>query len=117
MTPTVVDAACKGNIHEWTPFRPFGLLQELHLCLMRKSIPLAGIARYAGTHDIFPCSLASAITGKHVIDVQIIPLKEMAAVLARVFVALKDIETCELHLFLWQSVEKAEDNDAGNPDL
>ena len=47
VTPTVVDAACKGNIHEGTPFRPFGLFEELHLCLMRKSIPFAGIAGYA----------------------------------------------------------------------
>ena len=107
MTPTVVNTACKGNVDEGTPFRPFGLLQELHLCLMRKSIPLAGIAGYAGTHDVLPCSLASAISGEHVIDVQIITFKEMSAVLARIFITFKHIETCEFDFFFRQSVKEA----------
>lgn len=51
------------------------------------------------------------------IDVQIITLKVMSAVLACVFIALKDVETCEFDFFLGQSVEEAKDDDARNADL
>lgn len=51
------------------------------------------------------------------IDIQIITLKKIAAVLARVFIPLKDVEAGEFHFLLWQSIEEAEDDDAGNADL
>ena len=51
------------------------------------------------------------------IDIQIITLKVIAAVLARVFIAFKNVEAGELHFLFWQSIEEAEDDDAGNTDL
>jgi hypothetical protein len=51
-----------------------------------------------------------------VINVEIAPIKVISTVLAHVFVALKNIQPCELHLFLRKTFKKAEDDNPGHPD-
>jgi hypothetical protein len=48
------------------------------------------------------------------IQIEILPLKNAAAVLAGVPITLKNIVPRELDLFLWQPVEKDEQNDPRN---
>lgn len=83
---------------------------------MRKSVALAGIAGDAGTDYIFPSRLPPPITGKHMVDIEMTAIKQIAAVLACVFIPLKDIVSREFDFFFGQAVKKAENNDPWHPD-
>ena len=116
MTPTVVDTSRKGDVHEGTPLRSLRLFQKLHPGLMGKPISFTGIAGDAGTDNILPSCLSSAVSREHMIDIQAAAIEVNTAVLAGVLIAFKNIEACELNLLFGEAVEKAEDNDSRNPD-
>lgn len=117
MTPAVIDTSCEGDVHKGAPLRSLRLLKKLHPCLVREAIPLAGIARDAGADDIFPSGLSSSVAGQHMVDIEMTAVKMLAAVLAGVFIPLKDIESCELDLLLGKAVKEAQDNDPGDTDV
>jgi len=83
---------------------------------VRKAVSLARVARDAGTDDVLPCCLATAVAGKYVIKIQVGTVEDLTAILAGVFVPLEDIETREFHLFFRKPLEEAEHYDAWNPD-
>jgi len=82
---------------------------------MWKAVPFARIARDTGTNDIFPCCLSSAVAGHHVIEIEFRSIKDHPAVLAGVFVPLKDVVSRELDLFFRKTLEEAEHDNAWNP--
>ena len=116
MRPTVMDAACEGDVHEGSPLRALWLAQQLHPGLVRETVPLARIARNAGADDVFPSSLAAAVAGQYVVEVEFRSVEQNAAVLAGVSVTLEDVVSRELDLFFWQALKETEDDDARYPD-
>lgn len=116
MRPAVMDAAREGDVDERPPLRALRFAQQLHPCLVRKAVPLACVARDAGTDDVLPSRLAATIAGKHMIEVEVGTVENLPAILAGVFVPLKDIEAREFDLFFRKPLEEAEHDDAGNPD-
>ena len=82
-----------------------------------KPIAFPRVTRNAGANDIFPCGRPTAIARDDVIQVQFIAFENIPAVLTRVFVALENVMTRELHLFFWQPVEEQQDDDARDTNL
>ena len=116
VAPTVVNTSREGDVDEWAPLRPLWFSEELHPCLVGKPVSLARVARDAGADDILPGGLATAVTGQHVVDVEIAALEESSAILAGVFVPLEHIVACELHLFFRKTIKDAEDDDPRDAD-
>lgn len=50
------------------------------------------------------------------IDVQAGSIEEGSAVLAGIFITLKDIQSSELYLLFREAIEEAKDNDSRDPD-
>jgi hypothetical protein len=83
---------------------------------MREFVSLARVAGDAGADDIFPGGLSPSVARQDMIDIEMAAIENSGAVLASVFVALKDIVARELDLFFRQAVKEAEDDDLRNPD-
>ena len=73
---------------------------------MRESVALACVAGDAGTDNIFPCRLPASIPWKNVIDVQIAAVEQIAAVLARVLVTFKHVQSCEFDFLFGEPVKE-----------
>lgn len=63
MTPAVIDTAGEGDVDKGPPLRALWFAEKLHPGLMWETVSLAGIARNAGTDDVFPGSLSAAVPG------------------------------------------------------
>ena len=59
---------------------------------------------------------AAAIPGHHVIEIQVLALKDPTAELAGVLVALDDVVAGELDLLFGKAVEHHQQDDPGNAD-
>jgi len=114
--PAIMDASCEGDIHEWSPFRALWFAEQLHPGLVGESVSIARVTRDARANDVLPSSLSAAISGKHVIEVQLWAIENSSAVLAGIFIPFEDIETGELDLFFWKTLEKTKHNDTRQSD-
>jgi len=117
VTPTVIHAAGKRNVHKGPPLGALRFLQQLHPCLVGETIAFSCVAWNARTDNILPVGLTSTILGQYMVDVQAAAVKDDSAVLACVLVPLEDIVAGELHFFLGQSVKKAKHDNSGHTDL
>lgn len=116
MTPTVIDAAGERDVYKGAPFGALRLFKKLHPRFMWKSVALAGVAWDAGTHNVFPCSLTTAVTRKHMVDIQVASVEEISAVLASVPITLKHIQPCEFDFFFRETVKQGENDDSWDTD-
>ena len=117
VTPAVIDSAGEGDVDERAPLGPLRLPEQLHPCLVGKAVSLARVAGNAGTDNIFPSGLSTAVARKDMVDVEIRPVEVNAAILTGVFVALEDVVSRELDFFFWKPVKKTKNDDPGNPDF
>ena len=74
------------------------------------------VTRNAGANDIFPRRHPAAIARDHVIEIQIVAIKSLAAVLTGVLVALEHVVPGELHFLLRQPIKEQEHDHAGHAD-
>lgn len=116
MLPAIVAIQGEIDLHKWTPFRPLGFADEMQAGLLRGAIGFLGIALDTGANDVFPRCRATAIARDDVVEIQILPFKDPSAVLARIFVALKDIMAGELHFLLGQAVVNHQEDDPRHAD-
>lgn len=93
------------DLHEGPPLGSHWLPYEFHGGLSRRSICLLGIARDAGADNILPIRRAAAFSWNDVIQVEVLPVKNLATILAGILVPLEDVVASELDLFLWKSIE------------
>ena len=117
MAPAVIDTTGEGDVYKRAPLRSFRLLEQIHSCLVREFVSLAGVAGNTGTDDIFPSSLTSTIAGQDMVDIEMAPVKMFAAVLAGILIPLKNIVPRELDLFFWQTVKETKNDDSWYPDV
>ena len=117
MPPALVRLTAEGDVHEWPPFRPARLANEVHARLVGKAVALARIARDAGADHVFPGRQAALIAREDVIEVELVSLERFPAILAGVRVALEDIVPGKFHFLLRQAVEKEKHDDARHPDF
>ena len=78
----------------------------MHVCFLWKPIAFARITGDARADDVLPCRRPSPITRHHVIEIQFAALKNLAAILAGVLVALENIVARELHFLFRETIEK-----------
>ena len=104
------------DLHKRTPLRLLGLAHEMHPDFQRRVIRLERIARDTGAHNVFPRGRTAAIARHDVIQIQILAIKNVAAVLAGVFVALENVVPGELHFLLRHPVKHAQQNHARHAD-
>src|SRR4051812_24003287 len=98
MPPALVELAIKGDVDKRPPFRPLWLANQAHAGLVRQAVALPRIARNAGADDILPVREPALVAWDHVVQIQVPPVQVLSAVLAGVFVALKEIVPGEFHL-------------------
>ena len=110
--PAIVLMHAEVDLNKWTPLRPLRFANEMHPRLLRSSIRLERIALDARADNILPRRWPAAVTGNHMIEIQVVPIEGLPAVLAHVLVALKNVVPCEFDLFLRQMVIDHQQNDA-----
>jgi len=116
MTPTVVHGGPEADLHEGSPLGSLGLAHETHVSLGRSAVGLARVAGNAGADDVFPSRGPTPISRNHVVEVQIAPIKDLAAVLAGVLVPLEQVVPGEFDFLLGKTVKPHEQDDPGYPD-
>ena len=107
-------ATREADVNKRAPFRSLRLANELEPGFVRKSVALLRIARNAGADDVLPGGLATTVSRKNMIKVQLLPLKKLTAILTSVPVPLEDIVPGELYFFLRQSLEQQQHDNPWN---
>ena len=99
------------------PAGAFGLLEELHVGLVREAVALAGVAGDAGADHVLPRGLAAPLAGQNVIEIEFLTVEPAGAILAGVVVALVNVLAREFHFFAGQAVEVEEHDHSGDADV
>jgi hypothetical protein len=86
------------------------------MCFLRKPIAFARITWDARADDVLPCRRPSSIARHDVIEIQLVALKNLAAILAGVFVALENIVPREFHFLFRETIEKEQHDHARHAD-
>lgn len=117
MLPAFVMVQAEVDLDEGTPLGPLGLSNEVHACLLRRVIGLAGVARDAGADNVFPNGRAAAVARNNVVQVQVLAVKGLPAILAGIVVPLKNVVPGELDLLLGQAIKHDQQYDPRNTEL
>lgn len=117
MFPAFVVSHPEIDLDERPPFGSFRFADQVHARFIRRMVGLAGITLDTGANDILPSGRTATITWNHMVEVQILSLKNFAAVLAGVLVALEDIVASELHFLLRHAIEEYQHDDARHANL
>lgn len=110
MLPAFVRLRSECQMRERPPFRTLRFPNQPHPGLLWRSIRLLRITLDAGTDDILPSHRSATVARKHVIEIQVLPVKYLPAVLAGIPIPFKNVVPCELHLFPRHAIEKNQQN-------
>ena len=116
MLPAIVILSAEVDLDKWTPLRSLRFADEMHVRLERRAVGLLRIALNAGAHNILPSRRAAAVSRDHMVEIQVLPFKDLPALLAGVLVAFEDIVASELHFFLRHTIKQHQHNHPGNTD-
>ncbi len=114
--PAIVLAQAEADLHEWPPFWPLGLSDQIHPRLVRCAVRLGGVALDAGADDVLPSRGPSPVPGDDVVKIQILPVKRSTAILACFLVPLENIVACEFDLLLGEVIIDQQKDHSGNAD-
>ncbi len=114
MLPTIVTVQAEADLHKGTPLGPTGLANQVQACFLWRVIGLFGIALDAGANNVLPRCRPAAVARDDMVQVQVLAFEDDAAILAGVFVPLKDVVPRELDLFLGQTIVNQKENDPWN---
>src|SRR5881227_3593511 len=110
MLPEVVLRRGKSDLDERPPFWPFGSTDQAHVRFTRQPIAFARVARNARANHILPRCCSTAVARHDVIEIELAAVKNLAAVLAGVLVALEDVVPGKFHFLLWKPIENQKHN-------
>src|SRR6266542_552457 len=88
----------------------------MHARFGRSAIGLAGIAPDTGANDIFPRRRSPSITRDHMVQVEVLAIKDAATILAGVPVTLEDVVPGKFDLLLGQAIEEHQQDDSRDAD-
>ena len=117
MPPTFMLGSRKGDLHKWTPLRPLGFADKMHVRFLRQAVAFACIARDARANHIFPCRRSTSFARHDMIEIQLVALKNLATILTSVFVALENVVTRELYFLFRETIEKEQHDHARHANL
>jgi len=112
MPPAIVPVQGEMDLHKRTPFGPLGFADEVHAGFARRAVGFAGVAGDAGADNVFPTGRATPVARDDVVEVQVFSLESLAAILAGVVVALKDVVPREFDFFFGHPVVQEQQDDA-----
>lgn len=101
MSPALVALHSQVKLDEGAPLRSLRFSNQVHARLARRVIGLPGVALDTGAHNVLPRGWASLVSWNYVIQVQVHPLKCLAAILASILVPDEDVVAGELHFLPW----------------
>src|SRR5437899_8460049 len=104
-------------MHERPPLRSLRLADETHVRFLGEPVAFAGITRDAGANHIFPRRHSAAVPRHDMIEIQVTSLKNLAAILTDIFVALENIVTGKLHFLFRETIEKEQHDHARDANL
>lgn len=114
MPPTVMLVQGEVDLHKRPPLGPLRFADEVHACLVRRAVGFARVAGDAGADNIFPRRRTASVARDNVVEIQVFPLKNFAAILTGIVVALKNVVPRELHFLLRHPVIHEEQDDFGH---
>jgi len=117
MPPAFVLWCIEGDVQERPPLWSLRFPNQRHLRFLGKAITFQRVTRDARANDILPGGRSTAIAWNHVIEIQIVSIKSLAAVLAGVFVPLEHIVPGKLHFLLGKTIEEKQHNHARDSDF
>lgn len=100
------------DLHKGAPLGSLGFAHKVHASLRRSVVRFAGIARDAGTNNVFPRGRTTTIARNNVVEVQLASVKHPAAILAGVFIAFKNIVPGKFDFLFRHPVVHEQQNDA-----
>jgi len=112
MLPTVVIVQAEIDLHEGTPLWSLGLVDEPHASLLGSAVGLFGVTDDTRADDVFPRGRTASIARDDVVQVQVFAVGYLSAVLAGVFVSLKNVVAGEFDFLLRQAIEQDEQDHA-----
>ena len=115
--PAFVMGETEVDLHKGAPLRAFRLTNQVHGRFDRRFIGLAGVTGNTGADDVLPVGGTTTITGNDVIEIQVLALKNLAAVLAGVPVPLENIVPREFDFLLGESIKDDEQDHPWDADL
>jgi len=104
-------------VDKWPPLRPFRAPDQCHVRFVRQAISFSRVAGDARANHVLPRRQSAPIPRQDVIEIQVGPLKNSAAILAGVLVPLENVVPGELHFLLGQPIEQEQNNHPRHPDL
>jgi hypothetical protein len=117
MPPAFMLLAIESDVDKRPPLRTLRFANKRHLRLVREPVTLAGIARDAGTNNVFPSCQATFIAWQHVIEIQLLALENPPTVLTGIIVAFKDVVPRKLYFLFRKPVKKEEYYHSRHPDF
>ena len=117
MAPAFVLLRRECDLHKWAPLRALRFANQTHLRFPRQTVALARIARDTGANHVLPGGESASVARHDVIEIQVVPLKNLAAVLAGVLVALENIVPREFHFLFRQPIEEEQYDHTRHPNL
>ena len=117
MPPAFVLRRRKCDLHKRAPLRAFRFANQTHLCFPWQTVAFSRIARDTGANHVLPGGESAAVARHDVIEIQVVPLKNLAAVLAGVLVALENIVPRKFHFLFRQPIEEEQHDHTRHPNL
>jgi hypothetical protein len=115
--PKVVLRSRESDLHKRPPLGSLRFSDQAHVRFSRKPVPFARIAVDAGANHVFPSCGPAAVARNDVIEIELAAIKELAAVLAGVLVALEHVVPGKFHFLLREPIKHQQYYDARDPDL
>jgi hypothetical protein len=117
MLPEVVLRSSERNLHKRPPLRSLRFADQAHVCFARKPVTLARIARDAGANHVLPSRRPAPVARHDMIEVEIAPIEQLAAVLAGVLISLKYVVPGEFYFLLWKPIKNEKHDHPRDPDF
>jgi len=108
--PEVMLRRSKSDLDKRAPFWPLRFPDQAHVHFTRKPVALLCITCDARTNHVFPSCRPSAIARDDVIQIEVAPVKHLAAILAGVLVALENVVPGKLYFLFRQPIENQQYN-------
>ncbi len=115
--PEIVLGRSKSDLDKRPPLRSLRFADQAHVCFTWKLVALARVAWDAGANHVFPSGRPAPVAWRDVIQIEVTPVENLAAILAGVLVPLEYVVACEFDLFLWKPIEHQQDDDPRDTNL
>src|SRR5881392_1835979 len=92
--PEIVLGRSKSDLDKRPPLRSLRFADQAHVCFTWKLVALARVAWDAGANHVFPSGRPAPVAWHDVIQIEVTPVENLAAILAGVLVPLEYVVAC-----------------------